>query len=261
MSANSPAGAYGIGKDLWWFVSAAVFFAGLIAVPTIIVIPHSSTITRLYLVVSVPLLWAAAVILLRNRKRAALTVLFTGAVLLSFPFLPGRDYDTEIVEAAYLKSLTKYEGVPYVWGGENQIGIDCSGLVRRSLIDADLLVGIQTLNPRLIREAFFLWWNDCTAESLMHGYRCLTKPVLTASSINAVDQSAVRSGDLAVTADGIHVVAYLGDNLWIQADSDVDKVIKVVTPTSNRWFLRPVHMRRWTVFSDPEPSADCGGRP
>jgi hypothetical protein len=261
VSANGPAGADGIGKDLWWFVSASVFFAALIAALTIIVIPHSRTITRLYLVVSVPLMWAAAVVFLRKWKKAAWTVLFVGVAVFSALLLPGRDDDREMLKAIYLHSLTKYEGVPYVWGGENQLGIDCSGLVRRSLIDAYLQRGISTFNPRLVRAAFFLWWNDCTAESLMHGYRGLTKPVLAASSINAVDQSTVRSGDLAVTADGIHVVAYLGDNQWIQADSDVDKVIRVVTPTSNRWFLRPVHVQRWTVFSDPEPNADRGGRP
>ena len=51
----------------------------------------------------------------------------------------------------YVDSLVRYEGTKYVWDGENRLGIDCSGLVRKGLIDAAVRAGISTWNPRLIR--------------------------------------------------------------------------------------------------------------
>ncbi|MFN2599036.1 MAG: NlpC/P60 family protein, partial [Pyrinomonadaceae bacterium] len=48
---------------------------------------------------------------------------------------------------AYIASLESYEGTRYVWGGENSRGIDCSGLVRRGLINADFHEGVVTANP------------------------------------------------------------------------------------------------------------------
>jgi hypothetical protein len=49
-----------------------------------------------------------------------------------------------------------------------------------------------------------------------------------------------------LTADGIHVLGYIGENTWIEADPGIHKVIKVKTPADdNIWFTVPVSVMRW----------------
>jgi hypothetical protein len=162
--------------------------------------------------------------------------------------LPGRDYESARLREKYVASLAKYEGTRYVWGGENRLGIDCSGLVRSGLIIANYQSGLLAWNPRLVREGFSLWWNDCSAKALGEQYQQRTRRVFSAESINEIDYSKIMPGDFAVTEDGIHTLAYLGDQLWIEADPDVKKVIKVHVPAENPWFHQPVKIMRWTQF-------------
>lgn len=56
-------------------------------------------------------------------------------------------------------------------------------------------------------------------------------------------------GDLAVTSNGIHIMAYLGDNRWIEADPGIRRVITVTVPANeNNWFRIPVNIVRWKFF-------------
>ncbi len=66
----------------------------------------------------------------------------------------------------YIGCLKRYEGVLYVWGGENAVGNDCSGLIRRGLMDALFLEGAVVQLPGLVRDSIKLWWNDTTARVL-----------------------------------------------------------------------------------------------
>jgi cell wall-associated NlpC family hydrolase len=140
----------------------------------------------------------------------------------------------------------KYEGTRYVWGGENRLGIDCSGLVRKGLINANIRLGLQTLNPRLVRSALDLWWHDCSAKALRDEYRNYTARLSQAQNINDIPPDLVLPGDLAITSDGSHVLAYLGDKTWIEADPNEMKVIAVEIPSDNMWFKTPVYLVRWS---------------
>jgi hypothetical protein len=52
-------------------------------------------------------------------------------------------------------------------------------------------------------------------------------------------------GYLAVTKGGEHVMAYLGDNLWIEADPLAHRVITVWAPSQrNAWFHGPMKIVR-----------------
>ena len=58
-------------------------------------------------------------------------------------------------------------------------------------------------------------------------------------------------GDLAVTSDGIQVLAYVGSQRWIEADPDEMKVITVRAPAmAFRWFNVPVDIVRWRQLED-----------
>lgn len=101
--------------------------------------------------------------------------------------------------------------------------------MRRALIDALAGHGIRTLNPGLVRTGFALWWRDRSAADLGRGRHARTRPVLRTPSLNALDHARILPGDLAVTADGTHVLAYLGDHVRIEADPGLkvgDQVVR-----------------------------------
>lgn len=177
-------------------------------------------------------------------------LVITGLAIL-FIILPGRPHDSASLRAAYVRGLHRYEGVTYVWGGESFKGVDCSGLIRRGLIDACFLEGLQTMNPRLVRMAFYIWWHDSSAKSLGTEYLQATRHLFKSKSINSTDLTKLLPGDLAVTSDGVHVLAYLGGNGWTQADPGEAKVIRNVVPSKNGWFSSSVNLTRWRVL-EPE---------
>jgi len=195
-------------------------------------------------------LWSGGLALGYSRKPVRILCI-AFALLTAGLFLPGRPAAPDSLQAAYTTALRHYEGTPYVWGGGNRQGIDCSGLVSQAMIDADLNVGLRTANPRLIREGLSLWWHPCTAEVLGKGYEGRTRQLLTTPSLNALDGRRLIPGDIAVTTGGGHTMAYLGNHTWIEADPNLlygDKVILVETPTRNAWFREPMCLMRWRQF-------------
>ena len=70
--------------------------------------------------------------------------------MLPEPYPIYQKVDVQSLRSKYILAVQGYEGTPYVWGGENRMGIGCSGLVREGLIQANLQQGITTLNPTLV---------------------------------------------------------------------------------------------------------------
>lgn len=208
---------------------------------------------RFVLVADVLALWAGALWLIWNRQIVRNIFIALSVLPVIFVFLPARSEDSEALRQEYVASLQNYEGVPYVWGGETKRGIDCSGLMRCALIDANLKRGFTTFNPSLLRSGFSIWWNDCSAKAMKEEFQGKTRLLFTTPTLNQVDYSAIEPGDIAVTSSGAHVLAYIGQQTWIEADPSAmvgDKVIKVKTPTRNAWFNTPVHIMRWRQFED-----------
>ncbi len=222
------------------------WFSLLAVILVILIDPVGRAITRFLLLLTLPAFYFLGLFLIRRYKKILLIAVLPGVFFIFFLFLPGWEIDRGRLQGLYVKSLTVYEGTSYIWGGENRLGIDCSGLVRRGLIDANLQLACLTLNPRPFRTACALWWYDCSAAALLNEYRQWTRPLFTAESINAIPASRLHPGDIAVTSGGAHVLAYLGGNTWIEADPSFQKVIKVKTPAQNPWFLHPVHIIQWT---------------
>jgi cell wall-associated NlpC family hydrolase len=88
---------------------------------------------------------------------------------------------TNVVDAA-----KKYLGVPYVFGGENASGMDCSGLVQKVYSD----VGIDM--PRLVSGQMKM-------------------------GTEVASLAEAQPGDLIVTGGGDHILIYAGDNKIIHA--------------------------------------------
>lgn len=106
----------------------------------------------------------------------------------------------EVTGQAVTDAAMKYIGVPYVFGGEDASGMDCSGLVQR--VYADL--GIEV--PRLVSGQ-------------------MTAGTEVASLAEA------QPGDLIVTDNAEHIVIYAGDNKVIHAPYEGRTVSHV-----ERWF-------------------------
>ena len=164
----------------------------------------------------------------------ALVVLF----FLIRPFTTSRT-----VPEIYLQNLKSYEGIRYIWGGENFLGIDCSGLPRKSLISALITKG-QYL------KGLEIWWYDCSAKAMSEGYRNYTIKVCSFNSLRKAEYNLLKPGDLAVTASGIHVIVYLGNERWIQADPEQGSVvIEDPVTTSSSWFDTGVNIFRWQAIN------------
>jgi hypothetical protein len=173
-----------------------------------------------------------------------------------FLILPGRRLpeDRQPLRTAYIEAMKSYTGCRYAWGGEGRMGIDCSGLIRRGMEDALMKEGVETLNSTLVRMALDLYWNDTTAAEMKRGYNGRTFPVTQCESLNALDYEPLVPGDLAVTDDGVHVMAYLGNKSWVAADPGEGAVTLFSIPEKkNAYFDRPMTICRWRILSDPAP--------
>lgn len=229
-------------RGTWLLWLAAVGF--LLA---LLCFPASYRLTRLASIALFVVVWVGLLALTWRHRTLRNLLLFISIIAVTFLALPRRTVsDSESLRQEYLINLQHYEGVKYFWGGENGLGIDCSGLVRRGLINALFLRGVRTGDAGLVRDAADLWWHDCTASALGAGERDQTVPVLDTPSVNALDTSNILPGDLAVTSNGIHIMAYLGENRWIEADPGAGRVITVRVPSrDNGWFDTPMRIVRW----------------
>lgn len=227
----------------FWAVALVVFAASALY-------PVGTTTSRAAGVLSFAFLWVGLLVFLWKRPVWRWLVIGITAAGLIFLVLPGRPVSPETLREKYTSCLRRYEGVRYVWGGETALGIDCSGLVRRGLMDALFLEGLRTFNPGLVCGAISLWWNDTTARVL--GEKNVASPTVAITEtpeINLLDHSLLQPGDLAVTATGLHVLAYLGDQTWIEADPGLERVVLARVPSQdNPWLATPVKIVRWTVL-------------
>lgn len=208
--------------------------------------PINRTSTKyLFLLTSTLFFITTIYVFKKNLYIKLLTILFSIIFLFIFAF-EGKKIEVSVLREQYIKDLEKFENTPYLWGGESIFGIDCSGLIRRGIMDANLKLGIKTLNPLLVREAISMWFYDIAADSMMNEYRNTTQYVFSGKSVNELDYSKILPGDFMVTQNGVHTMAYIGDKIWIEADPGFAKVLKVKVPEKDlMWFKIPTKIMRW----------------
>jgi hypothetical protein len=206
---------------------------------------------RYGLVAALTIVWIGLLACVWPRKKTRIAALAL-PLLPALPFLlPGSPLDEVRLKQDYLSGMRGFKGSTYVWGGESTRGIDCSGLPRRALRDA-LAHQALTVNGKAARLWLEQWWFDTSARAMMESYRGFTQATGVKGQMIKIDVSQVQPGDLAITSDGRHVMIYLENGEWIQADPGPGQVI-VAAPgrDDNAWFNSLVSLHRWTVFGDP----------
>lgn len=231
---------------LWWTTLAS--FAVMVALPI------RFGLLRVGMVGAIILVWLIGMYLYRRHRTVIALSLVAPTLIGLFLLSPGKPVDGGRLRATYVESLQSLEGTNYVWGGETRLGIDCSGLVRGAMIEANLREGVSTANPAMLRTAATLWWFDASARALGENYRGLTEFISDAKNLNDADYSALRPGDIAVTQSGLHTLAYLGNKTWIQANPVPMRVVKTTAPATDIWFDQEVRLVRWTEFAEPQPA-------
>jgi hypothetical protein len=221
----------------------------------VIAFPIRTNLTREAAIVLTALAWGTGLALFRKSVSAWVITLACAGFLLWASLVPALPYDHEDLRGEYVRCLRAYDGAKYVWGGENGLGIDCSGLVRQGMVMATLRRGIMKSNAGLVRESAFLWWHDCSAERLGEGYGGRTHFLCAAPSLKELDYSRLRPGDIAVTESGVHTLAYLGGDVWIEADPSPEAGERVVqvsaSHTRSAWFDVPMKILRWRCLASP----------
>lgn len=226
--------------------------AWLILWPILLVLhlfPIRTRIERELLLLTLFALWIGGTVLFWKRTSVKVVGVGIGVLLLAVVVLPGRAAEPFALRAEYTRCLQTYRGTTYVWGGEASTGIDCSGLIRVGIVDALLHIGLRDMNPALLREGVAIWWNDCSAMELGKGYGGKLRLVTETRSINQLDADILRPGDVAVTDGGQHVMAYIGNRTWIEADTDPMRVITATAPGKLPWFDMGMRIMRWEMLA------------
>lgn len=226
-----------------------LFIGGLTGLVILAVWPYHDGVLRYGLPLAVLVTWSAA-LGYGWRWKLWRFVLLALPVGLVFPFcLPDREIDPKRLRNRYVAAMERLEGVTYVWGGESQRGIDCSGLPRRALRDALWETGMETGNGLVFRKWAEQWWFDTSAKALGQNYRGFTRPVGMSGKLRELNYNHIMPGDLAVTADGRHVMVYLRKGNWIQSDPMASQVtVDHAERSQNAWFSSSVTIHRWMVL-------------
>ncbi len=226
-----------------------VFVAGITGLIALAFWPYHDGVLRYGLPLSLVAAWSAGLGFVWRRKLPRIILLVLPFVA-AIPFLlPAKPIDTAKLRDRYIGAMRKMEGTRYVWGGESHHGIDCSGLPRRALRDALLEAGWEDANGGAFRDWAGQWWFDTSAKALGKNYRNFTRPTGVSGKLRDLDFGSLARGDLGVTANGRHVMIYLGNGEWIQADPGPSKVvIQKPAENPNPWFDTMVSIQRWTVL-------------
>jgi len=223
----------------------------LVIVITMLIFPIGIGILRLGIIFGFILLWSIGIGLFWEKIYLRVIFLSIAMLVAIITIIPGHNANPKQLQEEYIHSLLGYENVRYIWGGENKLGIDCSGLVREGFVSANIKVGIKTLNPRLIRRAFFVWWYDCSADALGKNYKEMTTLVLKANSMDELDYSNIKPGDIIVAAKGFHTFAYIGDKVWLEANPDNGKTLKKSSEVkAKEWKGVPLKIVLWSELNN-----------
>ncbi len=88
----------------------------------------------------------------------------------------------------------------------------------------------------------------------VYGYTCYVGYAIQLSEPTTFRMEpgyALEEGDLAVTDSGVHVLVYVGNGEWIEANPDDGRaVVNKAEGSSRAYFSTPVTILRWWILRD-----------
>ena len=171
--------------------------------------PVNNSLCRYLIVASAVYLLAALCLAWKRLYKAhvriatVIAALFVATILAFCAYLSingGIDDTTAYgMRTIYVNELRCYEGTRYVWGGENLLGIDCSGLPRKALRNALLKGALVYGERRCLRLALQNWWLDASASALASGYQNYVTWLEKKGTVSDIRENELSPGDLAIT--------------------------------------------------------------
>lgn len=225
----------------------------LLALTVGILWPVNNILCRFLILVSVLFMCVSSCIawyeLFKRHKKTAegIAICLAGAVFAFWIYMSLGKHSPDELRRIYVNELRSFDGTRYIWGGENLLGIDCSGLPRKALRNALLKSAILNGNGRYLCHAVKNWWDDASASALANGYKHYLTRLEVSGTVADAPERKLSPGDLAITEDGVHVMVFLERDTWISADPSQGRVlIEKPSVSRNPWFDVKVRFFVWS---------------
>lgn len=229
-------------------IKRLMVIAGITLAAACAINPIHSRLLQAWFFSGTVLAWCGLFLMAGRGKKIALFLAAISLLALLLLALPKKPIDQNQFREDYVARMRSFDETRYVWGGESSLGIDCSGLPRRALRDTLWSEGWKHANGFAFRSWLDLWWHDSSALAMSQSYRNKTRSLSLSGPLWEVDESKLIPGDLAVRGDGRHVVIFLGNHQWIEADPTWGKVhIWTPTPSDGTWFEN-MSFHRWLIL-------------
>lgn len=232
-----------------WRLSVMIWLLVCIVSGLIAALPLPGLVPRVALLFTPLLFWLGGFVLFWRWIAVRLLFLAPAAAVLLTMALPPVAPDNGALRQAYASRL---RAAATERGGATRWGEDGAGLVRRALMQSCWNQALRRRDLGPARSAASLWWSDASAQEMADSSYEKTRRIGDAASRR--DAAAGRitgpygapklvTGDLAVSADGRRIWAYLDDGQWASYDPVSGRV--VVGPADKADPPGPVRLLRW----------------